>query len=695
MDCASLNLNLVTFNCHGLKSSLAYVLDLAKGHDILFINEHWLKENELYTLNDICDQDDLWCHLQSSVKNTDRPISGRPYGGIGFVCKHFRNTTYRVMNISSDRVLGLQVIRNHHVLLNIIGVYLPCHDSTTDTMDLYLQTLDLVQSILDTCDAPTVIMGDFNTTLPEEVTLVDNWYCKKPYKRRSGVLYDFISNNEMCVANFLFPQDICYTFKSVKGSSYIDHILIPTYMYENVLNCRILDGDSDNVSDHCAVAVNLDIKVEFTSNDRNPGSLLPIFPYPKWHDGDFLSRYADNMCEVMNNMPIILPESVSPCKAKNQINSYYNSICTAMHDSVKVSLITEPGNHRLRKRKSWWNQSCKQARDRNRLFHYVWKAAGRPTRGTVYDTYKAARKNYRKCCREAVNILRFDSYKLIEQLHMERNSRKMWNIIRKTKSKTATNESVSMDKLTSYFGAKFAADNQDTPELSQAVTEVRAKYEHVSSCSYLSNFVFPEARLRPYIRKLKLGSAAGSDGISAEHLKAAINSKLPLHLSALFTLCVRFGILPDKFCEGLLIPVLKKHTLNPSEAKNYRPITVSAVISKLLEQYILKESENFSFSSAQFGFISGRSTQMATVIAHDIGSYCVANGSSVYYCSLDAEGAFDLLPHCVLLQKSIDVIPDELWMLLHYWYSHMRVKIRSGKCLGEEIVIQRGTRRAD
>ena len=78
-----------------------------------------------------------------------------------------------------------------YVVLNFIGVYLPCHDSTTDTMDLYLQTLDLVQSILDTCDAPTDIMGDFNATLPEEVTLVNNWYCKKPYKRRSGVLYDF------------------------------------------------------------------------------------------------------------------------------------------------------------------------------------------------------------------------------------------------------------------------------------------------------------------------------------------------------------------------------------------------------------------------------------------------------------------------------------------------------------------------
>ena len=64
---------------------------------------------------------------------------------------------------------------------------------------------------------------------------------------------------------------------------------------------------------------------------------------------------------------------------------------------------------------------------------------------------------------------------------MEHNPRKMWNIIRKTKSETATNKSVSMDKLTTYFGAKFAAGNQDTPELSQAVTELTAKYDHVLS----------------------------------------------------------------------------------------------------------------------------------------------------------------------------------------------------------------------
>ena len=64
----------------------------------------------------------------------------------------------------------------------------------------------------------------------------------------------------------------------------------------------------------------------------------------------------------------------------------------------------------------------------------------------------------------------------------------------------------------------------------------------------------------------------------------------------------------------------------------------------------------------------------------------------MFYCSLDAEGAFDFLPHCVILQKSINIISDKYWRLLVKWYSAMCAYIHWNSCLGSKINIKRGTR---
>ena len=39
---------------------------------------------------------------------------------------------------------------------------------------------------------------------------------------------------------------------------------------------------------------------------------------------------------------------------------------------------------------------------------------------------------------------------------------------------------------------------------------------------------------------------------------------------------------------------------------------------------------------------------MATFLANDVFSYCTKRGLPVYTCSLEAEGAFDAVPHSVL-----------------------------------------------
>ena len=86
---------------------------------------------------------------------------------------------------------------------------------------------------------------------------------------------------------------------------------------------------------------------------------------------------------------------------------------------------------------------------------------------------------------------------------------------------------------------------------------------------------------------LKSGCTPGVDEISTEHLKYTINTVLPNILSHLFTICAQFGVIPDSFAKGILIPILKKPNSDPTDPGNYRPITVSFTWSKLFETHIM------------------------------------------------------------------------------------------------------------
>ena len=65
----------------------------------------------------------------------------------------------------------------------------------------------------------------------------------------------------------------------------------------------------------------------------------------------------------------------------------------------------------------------------------------------------------------------------------------------------------------------------------------------------------------------------------------------------------------------------------------------------------IKKNVNYcewNFSDVQFGFIEGRGTNIAALLAEDVTNYCVSRGSPILLCSLDVERAFDGLPHVIL-----------------------------------------------
>ena len=252
-------------------------------------------------------------------------------------------------------------------------------------------------------------------------------------------------------------------------------------------------------------------------------------------------------------------------------------------------------------------------------------------------------------------------------------------------------DAIRTEDLAAHFRTKFSAPADSNAFIEHAENHVLQKQSRLTNTCY-DNIVISEQRVIRMIRKLRIGCSPGVDGITAEHLCNATSTPLPLHICILLSTCLRFGIVPDTFCIGLLVPILKKPHLDPSCAANYRPITVSVMLSKILELLVLEECHGHDVDPCQFGFVEHRGTTMAIALARDVSSYCQKRGSATYFCSLDAEGAFDCIPFSVLFMKADGIIPDPYWRVLHYWYLRMTVRIRWNHDIGTPIPVKRGTR---
>jgi len=61
------------------------------------------------------------------------------------------------------------------------------------------------------------------------------------------------------------------------------------------------------------------------------------------------------------------------------------------------------------------------------------------------------------------------------------------------------------------------------------------------------------------VHKMKDNKAAGYDGLSSEHIKYG-GVQLLVHLCLLFNALIAYSFVPDDFCFGMIMPLLKdKH----------------------------------------------------------------------------------------------------------------------------------------
>ena len=169
----------------------------------------------------------------------------------------------------------------------------------------------------------------------------------------------------------------------------------------------------------------------------------------------------------------------------------------------------------------------------------------------------------------------------------------------------------------------------------------------------ISTVSFAVPKIRFFIDKLPASVSCDRDGISYKTIKSC-NSVMASKLSHLFQKSMDTGLIPDSWRNVIVTPIYKSG--DKQSLSNYRPITISSCILRLMERVIADELLQFLItnnilSNTQHGFIKGRSVESAGVCFYDYVTRQLDTGMCVDTIFLDYSRAFDSVPHQLLLEK--------------------------------------------
>jgi len=157
---------------------------------------------------------------------------------------------------------------------------------------------------------------------------------------------------------------------------------------------------------------------------------------------------------------------------------------------------------------------------------------------------------------------------------------------------------------------------------------------------------------------------------------------------------VAHSYVPDEFGKGIIVPLVKNKTGDPSSLANYRAITRIPVISKLSESVLLQVTGNFlNTEETQFGFKKGLGCSNAIFAMRTTIDYYVNRGSTVFTAALDISKAYDCVNHYKLFTSLLKAgVPRWLIDILVNWYSKLFVAVRWNECLSRYFKVGSGVR---
>ena len=159
--------------------------------------------------------------------------------------------------------------------------------------------------------------------------------------------------------------------------------------------------------------------------------------------------------------------------------------------------------------------------------------------------------------------------------------------------------------------------------------------------------------VRKLLQNLKTGKSPGPDGLHPRFVnELADDLCLPLYL--IFKSSINGAKIPKQWKFARVSAIFKKG--NRELACNYRPVSITSIICRILETIIRNSIVKFLVSNDllsvyQYGFLKGRSTTLQLLKVLNDWTESMENKFSTDCIYLDYQKAFDSVPHRRLISK--------------------------------------------
>ena len=545
-------------------------------------------------------------------------------GAILYVQNSLHPTLVKTENVDKIDTIFIE-IKNKDSKVKIGLIYRPPGQSVNIDDNLF----ELILSSSN--HSETVLMGDFN--LP-----VTRW----------GDTYACHTGREL-YTNLLESDLFQLVNKPTRGDNILDLVLSTT---ENLVN-NVNVGPVFSTSDHRIITYNIVTKVTPLKNSKEK--------VPDYQRANFTKLRS-----LLNDVDwggIVL---------ETNIDKSWEDFTNKLNNAISLCIPFRNRRPTMKNKPKWWNNEIKNSLSQKKCVYSRYMATKNEADKVELDRIRReSKKLIRRSKKDLEEYIADASKSNPKEFYRYVNSKKAFvsNIGPiENENGNHTNDEMEMATiLNRFFGSVF------TDEDSSSIPQPEGR-----TLNSINSIDISESDVLKTIEKMDTNKAAGPDKISPRILKET-KHQVSKPLSILFNKSLIVGKVPSDWKCANVTPIFKKG--DKSSPSNYRPISLTSVVCKLMET-VIRDSivrfleESHVLNDSQHGFRNKRScvTNLLDFFHYVFDVYDESKAVDVVY--LDFQKAFDKVPHKRLLSKVLSHgIAGNIHIWLKDWLSERKQRV--------------------